>query len=114
MAFTMTNNTNTTHVTATSDHAEVTRIEFDEVGNFVVFKIEDDGIIILDMGIRITDGATIMGNNVWDPLGANTGLKNLEKFELTFNFGDTMNGESALDIIKKTESFIGFFDGDDI
>ena len=33
---------------------------------------------------------------------------------LSFNWSDSVNGETALDIIDQTEEFVSFFNGDNI
>jgi hypothetical protein len=52
---TMRDNTNTTHVTTTSDHGNGASVELDEVGNLSSVQIDLDGVIDSDDGIRVAD-----------------------------------------------------------
>ena len=71
MSLTMCNHANTSHVTTTNNHCHVTSIKFDEINHFAGLDIHDDGVVNRDQGIRVSDGASIMGHNVWHAFGSN-------------------------------------------
>lgn len=48
-------NTNTTHVTTTSDHADHTGVETDEVGDLASGKVNLDSVVDSDGRVRVTD-----------------------------------------------------------
>ena len=63
--------TNATSVTTTSDHAQVTSIEFDVFGDGTSFDIKDNGIVDLDVWVWVSDGTGIVGYDEWDTLKCN-------------------------------------------
>lgn len=60
VALTVSDDTNTTHVTTTSDHNDGTGIELDEVGDLASGKLDLDGIVDLDQRIRVADAKKLM------------------------------------------------------
>lgn len=55
VALTVSDNTNTTHVTTTSGHGDNTGVELDEVGDLASGNVNLDGVVDLDGGVRVTD-----------------------------------------------------------
>lgn len=55
VALTVGDDTNTTHVTTTSDHDNDTSVELDEVGDLASGKVDLDGVVDLDGGVGVTD-----------------------------------------------------------
>jgi flagellar basal body rod protein FlgF len=49
------NDTNTTHVTTTSNHGNDTSVELDEVGDLASCEVNLDCVVDLDGWIRVTD-----------------------------------------------------------
>ena len=114
VTLTVNDNTNTTHVTTTSSHADVTDLELDEVSDLGGLNIVTDGVVGLDQRIGITDGATIVGDNVRDTLGTELNLANLAKLVLGLLLSDAVDSETSLNVIDETELLTGLLDGDDI
>jgi hypothetical protein len=56
--------TNTASVAPTSHHGDVANIKFDEVNNLARLQVELDCVISLDEGVRVADGAAIIGVKV--------------------------------------------------
>ena len=108
------NDTSTTHVTTTSDHDDVAGIELDKVNDLARLNVELDGVVDLDQGVGVTDGAAVVGDNVWDTLGANTSLADLEELVGSLLRSDAVDGEAALDVVQETEVLARLLDGDDI
>lgn len=106
--------TSTAHVTTTSDHNDVSGIELHEIRDLALLKVEFDGVVDLDEGIRVTDRAAVVGDDVWDALCANCGLADLQKLVGSLLGGDAVNSEAALDVIQETEVLARLLDGDDI
>jgi len=107
-------NTNTTSVTTTSDHAQVTSIEFYVFGDGTSFDIKDNGIVDLDVWVWVSDGTGIVGNDEWNTLLGNTLLDDLAELVSSFFSGDSVNSESTFDVIDKSEGFVGLLECDDI
>lgn len=108
------NDTSTTHVTSTSDHDDVARIELDELGNLVLLKVEFDGVVNLDERIRVSDGAAVVGDDMGNTLGSKSDLADLKELVGGLLGGDTVNGEASLDVVEETEVLARLFNRDDI
>lgn len=102
------------HVTPTSDHDNVTSVEFDKVSDFVLLKVELDCVVYFNQRIRVTDGSTIVCDDVWDSTGTNGNFADFQEFVAGFLGSDAVNGESAFDVVEETEVFARFLDGNDI
>ena len=72
--------THSSHVTSTSDHDEIARIKFDELGDLVLLKVELDGIVDSDQRVRVTNCATIVSNDMGDTLGTKCDSLDFEEF----------------------------------
>lgn len=55
VALTVGDDTNTAHVTTTSDHDDDASVELDEVGDLASGEVDLDGIVDLDSGVGVTD-----------------------------------------------------------
>lgn len=55
VTLTVSDDTNTTHVTTTSNHSDHASVELDEVGDFAGGEIDLDGVVDLDGWVRVTD-----------------------------------------------------------
>ena len=72
---------NTTSVTTSSDHAQVSSLEFDGIHDFTSVDV------LLD-GIRVANSAAIRGVQVWDILGSSLDLTDTAQFVLGLLVGD--------------------------
>lgn len=59
VALTVSDNTNTTHVTTTSDHDDGTSVELDEVSDLASGKVNLDSVVDLDQRVRVADAVKI-------------------------------------------------------
>jgi hypothetical protein len=114
MLFSVDNDTCSAHVTSTSDHNNVPGVKFDKFGDFVLFKVEFYGVVDLDSRIRVTYGAAVVGDNIRNTLGADGHFPDFEQLVGSLFWGDPVDGETALDVVKQTEMFARFFNGDNI
>jgi hypothetical protein len=55
VALTVSDNTNTTHVTTTGSHDDSTGIELDEVNDLASGELDLDGVVDLDGRVGVTD-----------------------------------------------------------
>ena len=111
---TVRDDTATTPVTTAGDENEVASIELHKVGDLALLKVETDGVVDLDEGVGVTDGAPVVGDDVGDTLAANGNLAHLEKLVGSLLGGDTVDGETALDVVKETEVLARLLDRNDI
>ncbi|GMT32155.1 hypothetical protein PFISCL1PPCAC_23452, partial [Pristionchus fissidentatus] len=114
VTLTLGDDSDATDVTASGDHGEVSGVELDEVGDLGGVDIEDNGVINLDMGVRVSDGTAIVGDDEGNSLGSNGHLGDLAKLEVTLLGGDAVADETALGVVEETESLVGLLDVDDI
>lgn len=106
--------TNTTNVVTSGQVDKFSGFVLEPGGNFTLAEIVLEGISDFDFGVRESDGPTIMGNNVWDFVGANSSSLDFQKFELCFGVFDGNQSESPFNIIEHSIVLIGFGYGKDI
>ena len=75
-------NTRSTHVSSTSDHDDVSWLELDVVDDFVLNKVEFDSVVDLDSWVGVSDGSSVVGDNVWDTLGTELMSLDFAEFEV--------------------------------
>ena len=107
-------NTATTPVTTTGDEDEVASVELDEVGDLALLKVEANGVVDLDEGIGVTDGATVVGDDMGDTLATNSDLADLEELVGRLLRSDAVDRETTLDVVKQTEVLVGLLNRDDV
>ena len=106
--------TRSAHVTPTSDHDNVAGVKLDVVSDFALLKVELDSIVDRDQGVRITDGSAIVGDDMRDAFGTDGDPANLQKLVRRFFRRDTVDSESALHVVEKTEVLARLLNGNDI
>jgi hypothetical protein len=84
------------------------------VNNLVLDKVKLDSVVDLDGRVGVSDGSSVVGNEVGDTLGAELVLSDLEELEGGFLGGDSVDGESTLDVVKESEVLARLFDRDDV
>ena len=82
MSLTMSNNSNTTHVTATNNHSKIACVKLDEINDLARLDLQHDSVMDGNHWVRVTDGAAIMGNKVWDTLSTSGYTSHLTKLVL--------------------------------
>lgn len=82
VTFSVNNGTDTTQVTTSSDHAQVSRVEFDGIHDLTSGDFQLDGIVYLDNGIRIPDCSTVVGNQEWNTFWSSLDSLHLAQFVL--------------------------------
>ena len=108
------NDSRTTHVTTAGDHDDVASIKLDKVGELALLNVEANGVVDLDQGVGVTDGAAVVSDDVGDTLVANRDLADLEELVGSLLSGNTVDRETALDVVEETEVLAGLVDGNDI
>ncbi|KAI6775393.1 hypothetical protein HG530_002151 [Fusarium avenaceum] len=113
VALTVSDDTNTTHVTTTSDHNDGTGIELDEVGDLASGKLNLDGVVDLDQRIR-NSRSCIVRDQEWDSTTTKLDTLDLAQLVLSLLGLNSVDGETALGIVDKTEVLASLLDGDDV
>jgi hypothetical protein len=114
MFFGMHDHTGSTHVTTTGNHANVSNLELDVVDNFVLVKVKLDGVVDFDSWVRVSDGSTVVGDDVWDTLGTELVTTDFAELEAGLFGGNSVDGESTLDIVEESEVLAGSLNGDNV
>jgi len=104
----------TPQVTASGHHANVARLEFDEVGDLAGGDIDLHAVLSLDQRIRVSDGASVGGGKVWNSLGADRSFLDDAKLIRGFFFADTMDLVSAFDVVDEAKVFSALLHLDDV
>ena len=107
MLLSMDNYTSTTHVAPTSNHNNISGIKFHEVNDFSLLQIKLDRVIHFDKWIGISDSSAIVSDNVWYTTCTKGNLLHFAKLVRCLLGGDAMDRETTLDVVKKTEVFVG-------
>lgn len=105
---------NTTSVTTTGDESQVADLELDVVRDLSRVNVKLDGVVDLDEGVGVTDGATVVGDNERNTLGTKLETADLAELVLGLLRGDTVNRKAALGVVYQTEVLVGLLDGDDV
>jgi len=122
------NDSNTTSVSSLGDHRHVANVELDDIDDLVLLDVKLHSVVDLNFWVRVADGASIVGHNVRDgsslpllsgvaadhALGTLGLFDNLKELELGVSCVDLLEDEASLDIVEKTELFVGLSNGDDI
>jgi hypothetical protein len=107
-------NTNTTHVTSTSNHGNGTSIELDEIGDLAGLEVNLDGVVNLDCWVWVTDSSSIVRDQEWDSALAQLYSLDLSKLVFGLLGLDSVDGEATLGVVDKTEVLASLLDADDI
>lgn len=59
---------NSTQVMTAGDHAERSGVESDVLGDSAGLDVNDDGVVYLDVGVGVSDGSGVVGDDEWDTL----------------------------------------------
>lgn len=108
------NGTSATHVTTTGDHDQVTSVELHHIRDLSLFEIELNGIVRLDVRIRITDSATVMRHDVWHAVRADRKPANFEELVCRLLRCNAVDCETTLDVVQKAEMLARLLNGDNI
>jgi len=102
------------HVTPTSDHDDIARVELDVIGNFALLEIEFDGVVDLDQGVGVADRSAIVCDDMRYTFGTDGYPADLQELVGGFFRRNAVNGVPALDVVQETEVFPRFLDRNDI
>jgi len=104
----------TPQITTSSDHTQVTRVEFDGVNDFPGPNVDLDGVIRLDQRVRVADRPPVIRHEEWDALGPHADALHLAQLVLSLLISDPMDGESSLDVVDESEVLPRLLDLNDV
>jgi hypothetical protein len=82
------------------------------VDDLVLDEVELDRVVDLDGGVGVADGASVVGDDEGDALGAELDLLDLEELVRRLLLRDAVDGEAALDVVEETEVLARLLDRD--
>jgi hypothetical protein len=112
--FNVLENTNATDIVSTSDENGSTVLELEASIDITGLEVKLDGVVNVDLGVGVTDGSSVMGDDVRNLVLTDSLLLDLAEFELGFLLRDLDGGEASLNVVKDSEVLSGFGDGDDV
>lgn len=108
------NDTTPAHVPSSGNHDDVTDIKLDVVNDLVVNKVELDSVVSLDNWVGVSDSSSVVGDQVRNSLLSELVRLDLQELEGGLLRGDSVDGESSLDIVQETEVLARSLNGDDV
>jgi len=105
---------NTANVISAGDEDRGTVLELDEAVDFVGLEVEFDGVVLLDVGVGVADGAAVVGHNVRNLVLAESLALNLAELEGSFLRFNAMGLETSFSVVEDAEVFAGLGDGDNV
>lgn len=95
--------TNTANIVTASDEDESTVVELADALDFIVVKLELDGVVQADVWVWVADGAAVMGHDVWDLVLADDLAGDLAQLEVSLLLVDAVWHEAAFSVVKHAE-----------
>ena len=93
--------TNSSQVSTSGHHIQVTSVKLDEMGNLVSLQINLNGVIHLGEGIRVAGGMIIMSYQMRDSFCAHKDLSHFVRLVLSFLRCTTTNSKVTLGVIER-------------
>jgi len=106
--------TDTSDIVSSGDEDSRSVVEFEDSVNFIGDEVQLNRVVLVDVGVGVTDGPAVVGHDVWDLVLAEALLQNLAEFELTFLLVDLDCLEAALHVVEDAEVLAGLVDGNDV
>jgi len=106
--------TDATDIVSSSDEDTGTVLELEAGIDVTGGEVELDGVVDVDLGVGVTDGSSVMGDDVRNLVLTDSLLLDLAEFELGFLLRDLDGSEASLNVVKDSEVLSGFGDGDDV
>jgi len=106
--------TDTTSVTSTGDHDLDTVVELDVVNNLAGLDVNLDGIKSVDVGVGVSDRASVVCDDDWHILEGGALALDLAQLELGLLSAQGNKLEASLNVVQETVVLVGLGNGQDI
>merc|ERR1711957_211085 len=110
MALTVRNDTDTSDIVSASDHHGVACLELHVIQDFASLGVKTDGVVDLDVRVRVSDGPAIVCDTVWDCLGTSQNLLHTAELVACFLLCDLMQDEAGLGVVQQAEILLRLLD----
>ncbi len=114
MPLLMNNYPRPSHIPPTRDHNNVPRFKLDMIHNLILDEIELHRIVDLDSRIGVTDGTTVVSDDVGYCFGTELMTTDFTEFEVRFLGTNSMDREATFNVVEETEVFAGTLDADHV
>jgi len=104
----------TTNVVSTRDEHSSSILKFNDFLDFTCLKVQLDGIVLLDIWLRESDGSAIMSHNIRNFVFAKALALHFAQLETCLLSIDANWLEASLDVVHNTEVLTGFWDLNDV
>jgi len=106
--------TDAASVTTTSGHAKVANLKADKLLDLASGKVDLDGVVHVDLRIRVADGATVVGHKVRNTTVSHGQLSHTAQLEFGLLRSDAVDDKAALLVVKDAEVLASLLQSDDI
>lgn len=103
-----------TNVISTSDGHNSVILEFDNSTDFSGLEVVLDRVIDLNVWVWVSDGSSVVGDNMWDLGLADSLSDDLAELETSFFVINSMGNESTLGVQEHSEVFVGLFNSNNV
>ena len=107
-------NSNTTNVCTATNHHCVTRFKFQVIQHFACRQVQAERAIHIHIGIKILDGATIMGDYIWSCLFSSQYFLHATQLVCRLFLFDLVQNKPALCVAQHAAIFLGLLSGHNI
>lgn len=84
------------------------------INDSVLLEVELDGVVDSDDWVGVSNGSSVVGNDVRNSLGAELDLSDLAELVGSLLLRDSVDGESSLDVVEDSEVLSRLLDGDGV
>ena len=114
MSLNMKNCCNSADVVSTCNVGKVAGFVPEPLKDGIFLEVVFESITLVDFGVGVSDGSSVMGYDVGDLVGSNSLALDLQQFDLGLCLLDLDEGESSLNIVEHPVVLVGLNDGEDV
>jgi len=104
----------TPQVVAAGDHHKVASVKLDEFLHLAGGDVDLHGVVDLDQGVGVADGAAVVGGDVRHVLGPGGNLAHAAQLVSGLLWLDPVDNKASLHVVEDAEVLIGSFNGNNI
>jgi len=108
------NLSNSTDVVTSSDVSKVSRLILDPLNNLSLLEIVLDSVSLVDFRVGESNSSGVACDDVWNLVGTNCLLGDLQQFEFCLSFLNLDESESSLNVIEDSVVFVSLCKRDGI
>ena len=101
-------------VAALGEHDEAAELELEDVGHLAGGNVDLDGVVDLDVGVGVADGASVVGDEDGDLLAGDEDLVDAAELVGGLLAVDAVEDEAALGVEEEAEAVAGLLELDDV